>query len=79
MALGRIFGLRVNRGDNIMSTCYQYAVVDTDRDKILNIKVYDKLLDLMSREATHMVGSRAKTILGCEYKLDAFNRRLCSN
>ena len=56
--------LTVRRGDNIRSTCYQYAVFDGVGCKVLVIKFYDKILDLIGREATHMVSSRIATIVG---------------
>jgi hypothetical protein len=48
----------VTRGNNNLDTCYQYAVLDEKKDKLLNIKVYDKTLDLIGRDGTQMVGSR---------------------
>ena len=44
--------------------------------KLLNIKVYDKMLDLIAREATHLVGSRISTILASKYHKNVFNNRI---
>ena len=50
LSLERMMNLNVQRGDNILDSCFQYAVVDEERNKLLNIKMYDKMLDLLSRE-----------------------------
>ena len=63
----------MRRGDNIRSTCYQYAVSDRAGCKLLVVKFYDKMLDLIGREATHTVSSRIATIVGSSYSLDALN------
>ena len=65
LSLGSINGLHVIRGDNNLDTCYQYTVLDEANDKLLNIKMYDKTLDLIGRDGTQMVGSRLSQILGC--------------
>ena len=49
--------IRVTQGGNTLPTCFQFDVKDSDGVKILTIKVYDKIMDLISREATHLVGS----------------------
>ena len=54
------------RGNNNLDTCYQYAVVVEKNDKLLNVKVYDKFLDLIGRDGIQMVGSRVGNILGCK-------------
>ena len=56
--------LKVMRGDNIIETCYQYTVKDQEGEKLLAIKFYDKVLDLVARDGCHLVGSRIATILG---------------
>lgn len=66
LSLSSISGLRVIRGNNNLDTCYQYAVVDEKNDKLLNVKVYDKFLDLIGRDGIQMVGSRVGNILGCK-------------
>ena len=50
LRIGSSFGLKVNRGDNILPTSFQFTVLDQDNSKLLNIKVYDKMLDLFGRE-----------------------------
>lgn len=42
----------------------------------MTIKIYDKLLDLIGREAHHMVGSRIAVILGSRQVLTSFMRRI---
>ena len=62
-------------GSNNLSSCFQYEVRDQDSDKILNVKIYDKFLDLVGREYIHPVSSRINTVLcsgrqpGCFEKL----------
>ena len=65
------------RGDNNLSTCYQYTVTGAAGCKVLGIKFYDKMMDLIGREATHLVGSRVSTIVGSCRSKDAFSQRLC--
>ena len=49
---------------------------DGDGSKLLNIKFYDKMMDLAAREATHLVGSRIATILGSKHSLNVFDKRI---
>ena len=60
-----------------MDTCYQYAVLDDNEDKLLNIKVYDKTLDLIGRDGIQMVGSRLRYILGSKGQYNSFIKRVC--
>ena len=50
LSLNSIYDLHLIRGDNNLETCFQYAVLDVENDKLLNIKFYDKTLDLISRD-----------------------------
>ena len=50
LSLGRIWDLKVVRGQNILDTCYQYFVNNQRRKRILCVKIYDKMMDLLSRE-----------------------------
>ena len=77
LSLGCINGLRVNRGSNNFDTCYQYEILDECNDKMLNIKVYDKTLDLIGRDGMQMVGSKLSNILGCKGQCNAFIKRVC--
>ena len=54
---------KVVLGDNILDSCYQFVVKDTYGTKLLTIKAYDKVLDLLSREGYKHVGSRCATVL----------------
>ena len=67
----------MNRGSNNFDTCYQYEVIDEANDKLLNIKVYDKTLDLIGRDGMQMVGSKLSHILGCKGQCNAFIKRVC--
>ena len=77
LSLGCINGLHVIRGGNNLDTCYQYTVLGEENDKLLNIKMYDKTLDLIGRDGTQMVGSRLSQILGCRGQYNTFIKRVC--
>ena len=64
------------RGDNNLATCYQYAVQDGNRCKALNIKFYEKIIDLISREGSLPVGSRIAKIVGATPNKDGIHRRV---
>ena len=64
------------RGDNNLATCYQYAVQDGDRCKVLNIKFYEKIIDLISREGSLPVGSRVSKIIGSTPIKDALHHKV---
>ena len=49
---------------------------DSNGCKVLNIKFYEKIIDLISREATHPVGSRIAQIVGATSNKDAFHHRV---
>lgn len=68
--------IEITRGDNCLDTCHQFLVKDSDKIKLLNIKIYDKVLDLAGRNGTHLVGSRFAELLGCKRHLSVFNKRL---
>ena len=50
--------------------------MDEERNKLLNIKMYDKMLDLLSREGIRQVGSRISDIVCSRDKLSVFDRRV---
>ena len=72
-------GIRVTKGDNSLNSCCQYAVADAEKTKLLNVKVYDKILDMLGREGTHLVGSRLKNVLGSKYDVDMLDKRVCDS
>ena len=76
LSLGRISDLKVVRGQNILDTCYQYHVLNSRSKKVLNIKFYDKMMDLISREDLHTIGSRTSKIVGAKGKHDRFDLKL---
>lgn len=45
-------------------------------DKLLVVKIYDKLLDLIARDGCHIVGSKLTTILGAKRLLTQFEKRI---
>lgn len=63
-SLNPLSGLCVLRGDNILESCYQFVIKDNEAKKIMVVKFYDKIMDLISREGSHMVGSRINAIVG---------------
>ena len=77
LSLGCIEGFHVTRGSNNLDSCYQYEILDEANDKILNIKFYDKTLDLIGRDGMQMVGSKLSHILGCKGQYDSFIKRVC--
>lgn len=76
LGLYPILGLGTIDGENILNSCLQFAIKDQTGEKILNIKAYDKVLDLVGREATYLVSSRVNTILGNKYEVGVFERQL---
>ena len=76
LSLENLPELTVTQGSNNRDTCYQYAVFDGRDSKLLVVKFYDKVIDLISREATHIVSSRIATIVGSQRTVDAFNYKL---
>ena len=69
-------GLRLRKGGNNLDSCLQYAVLDADGLKLLQVKIYDKIMDLVGRDGFGNVGSRIAQIVGCQKKLSAFDRRV---
>ena len=75
LSLNNIPGLRVVNGDNCLDTCFQYAVKDNENRKLLNIKVYDKFLDLCGRDGYQRIGSRFNRVLGSKLENNSFIKR----
>ena len=63
---------KVVLGDNNLDSCYQFVVKDTYGTKLLTIKAYDKVLDLLGRDGYHLVGSRMATVLNSSYVSNTF-------
>ena len=68
--------LIVKKGKNNHRTCFQFGVYDDDDRKLFTIKVYDKVLELISRDGKNLVGSRCRTIVGSQRKFNDFSRKL---
>ena len=49
---------------------------DNDGKKLLVIKIYNKTLELISRDASFTVGSKVNLILGSKQQLNMFDKRL---
>lgn len=73
----RFEGLRVVKGQNNLSTCFQYKVKNSCEKHLLTVKIYDKMVDLVVRDGALTVGSRINNILGSKYTLSIFEKRLC--
>ena len=69
--------LRVTKGGNSFASCLQFDIKDDNGVKLLTIKVYDKVIDLISRNGSQTVGSRVNAIVGAKFKLSEFNQRVC--
>ena len=76
LGLDPVADLRVIHGSNNLATCYQFEVINKEGEKILNIKVYDKILDLVGRNGYQMVGSKVNQILGFNNQVDVFTKRI---
>lgn len=72
-------GIKVLNGKNCLASCFQYEARDDEGAEILTIKVYDKILDFVSREHQHTVGSRVCEIIGSKRHVNALNRRVCQS
>ena len=71
-----IGGLEVTKARNSLETCFQFDAKDEDGDKILTVKVYDKTIDLISRDGSNMVGSKTNAIVCSKKKMSILNQRL---
>ena len=49
---GMTGGLTVKKGSNCLTSCFQFDIFDDDCDKLFTVKVYDKILDLISRDGS---------------------------
>ena len=76
LSLHCISNLKVVRGHNILDTCYQYHVKNDRNVRILNVKIYDKMIDMLSREDCHTIGTRTSNIIGSKHHLDSFDIKL---
>ena len=47
-------------------------------DMLLKFKFYDKIIDFVARDGSHLVGSRITEILGFKHTLHFFNPRVRS-
>ena len=65
-------GLRLRKGGNNLDSCLQYDVLDANGLKILQVKIYDKIMDLVGRDGTKIVGSKIAYILGCQKEKNRF-------
>ena len=76
LSLSSISDFRVRHGSNNLDTCLQYEVVNNAGEKILNVKFYDKVLDLIARDGYLMVGSRIGQVIGFSGEVNALTKRL---
>ena len=59
----------VTRGENSFASCLQFDVKDDCGIKLLTIKVYDKVIDLISHEGSKPIGSKTNVVVGSKLKL----------
>lgn len=67
--------LRVCLGDNRLDTCFQYQIKDVSGGKLLNIKIYDKFLDLIGRDGYQIIGSRFDRVIGAKREYSSLLKR----
>ena len=77
LSLNNISDFHVVNGNNNLETCYQYAILNEQNEKQLNIKFYDKMLDLIGRDGIQKVGTRLDHILGSHGQYNTFIKRVC--
>lgn len=68
--------LAVRVGNNNLDTCSAFNIKDPEGVKYMTVKMYNKVLDLMSRDGTKPVGSRFNIALGCQRNLDVLAHRV---
>ena len=76
LAPAPLTGLKLRCGGNNLTSCVQYAVHDGDGLKLLQVKIYDKLMDLVGRDGAAIVGSKIAKVVGCQGTLSAFDKRV---
>ena len=70
LSITSLSGSKVLRGDKILNSCYYLFVTDSDGEKILIVKLYDKVMDVISIENSFIVGSQINVILGAKRYLN---------
>jgi hypothetical protein len=55
---------KITIGDNTLPTCLQFDLLTSDGLRFAKVKIYDKITDLISREAQLMVGTRIRDVIG---------------
>ena len=68
-----IVGIHVKPVQNNFDTCFQYEVHVKAGDKLLQIKVNNKLLDSLGRDDIYLVSSRVRAIVGAKRNLTLLN------
>ena len=60
----------------MLPTCFSYNVQDENHTVILQLKLYDKIMDLVGRDGIQKVGSRMNKVLGSVRGQDQFIKRV---
>ena len=76
LSLFRFGDVVITSGDNNLDSCFQYYVKRERGAGLLKVKLYDKMLDLVARDGSNLVGSRLKAALGAKDHLSMFERRV---
>ena len=69
-------GLQVEPAGGTLSTCYRYDVIDQNKNQLLIVKIYDKMLDLVGREGCTFIGTNLPKLIGSTNHIDAFQQKL---
>ena len=69
-------GLEVEPADGTLSTCYRYDVIDQNKNQLLIVKFYDKMLDLVGREGCTLIGTNFPKLIGSTNHINAFQQKL---
>ena len=65
---------RVTKGFNCIDTCLQFRAHLPKGKCLMTLKVYDKVIDLVAREALMNVGSRFRNLIGATYTQGALQK-----
>ena len=63
---------KVKKGDNNLVSCYQFKIIVDNERKVLNVKIYDKIMDCAGKEGIKLVGSKIKEVIGSKREINSF-------
>jgi hypothetical protein len=59
-----------------LASCWKFNVHDEKDKKVLTVKVYDKIADMVGREGVKLVGSNLSKVVGSCYNLDVMSKKV---